>query len=600
MIGTALVIAAIALPWLILLPLHGAAAMIAHAATLVAAFHGAGLVVGRLAHQRTAAPLLVVQWGIAALIGISGLAIAVHAGTLATHAVLVFGFAAVHTGSLGMRFAQSADRIEASVAQSQTWVVPVALLAGLGALAIVGAAGDTLVQPFDDEGHVLAQLKRLLDTGQLADSIGYPRRAQLGGQIALAAVLAGAGDGVTRIGESLAAVLALGLAVSRIRARDTSSALWASLLVVSAFALALAPFDPTPCWMAVGLVVALYAMLTDTEPVPALPLALTAGALVALRYELAPIAAIAMIVRWWPRRTDHRTTAVLLGGVLAVTVPLLIARTLAWRAVPALAHAALAGPPQAAIAARIAIAAAIAIPASFVLRIALPENPTLRGVATATAAALGALVAHLTGPGAYSLRLAWPIAIAFAITVVIELARSRWSGPGALIGSLVLCLLLYEGREAPGRLRWSRRMAAAATSLEALQRPPSSGAERYAALLAITPPGATVAGWVNEPERLDYGRHRIVDLRTPAGARLRSHRWADHASAFEPLLAQLGASYLLIEADDAAAQRTRTDLLYRFVCQTPLPICADDLEAIALHHRTAGQIDNLRLVDLHP
>ena len=88
-IARALVGLAIALPWGTLLPLRGAAAVLAHAITLVAAFHGAGVVVARIAGQRLVAPLLVVQWGIAALIGLSGLAIAVHAGTLASHAILV-------------------------------------------------------------------------------------------------------------------------------------------------------------------------------------------------------------------------------------------------------------------------------------------------------------------------------------------------------------------------------------------------------------------------------------------------------------------------------------------------------------------------------
>jgi len=279
------------------------------------------------------------------------------------------------------------------------------------------------------------------------------------------------------------------------------------------------------------------------------------------------------------------------------------------------------------------LAAAIALPASFVLRLALAERRT-RWVAVATAVALGALAAHVTGAGPYALRLAWPIGIAFAITLVIELSGNRSSGaslgaspgaslgaspgaslgaspgasldplpgaslgPAALITALVLGVLLQEGRDAPGRLRWSRRLAAAATDIEALRRPPGDGAERYAELLAGVPPGATVAVWVAEPERLDYARHRIVDLRTPAGARLREFRWAAHASPLAPLLAQLPAAFLLIEADDAHVQRVQTDLLYRLLCQPERPICADDLEAIALGHPIAAQRDRLRLVDL--
>ena len=608
-IGSAVVGAAIALPWLVLLPLHGAAAVVTHAITLVAAFHGAGLAVAWLARRRTGSPWLRVQWGVAALIGLSGLAIAAGAGTLATHAVLVFGAAAVHTGSLGLRFVYYAGRFEDSLTGPRTWLVPTVVLAALGTLAVLGAAGDTLARPFDDDGHVLAQLKRVLDTGTLGDSIGYPRTAQLGAQIALGAVASGAGDGFARIVEALALVLALGLALWRIRARDPSAALWAVLLIVAAFALALAPTDPLPCWTAAGLTVALYAMLSEPEPPPALPFAITAGALIALRYELAPIAVVAVIAAWAPRRTDHRRTAMLIGGVLAVGVPFLVTRMVAWAAVPPAARAALAAAAtsgahrEAALAVRLLIAAAIAVPAACVLRVALPGSRALGWAATATAVALGALVAHVTGAGPYALRLAWPIGIAFAITLVIELARSRWSGPTALIASLVLCVLIYEGREAPGRLRWSRRMAAAATSVAYLEHPPGAPTEPgapYAALLAGVPPGATVAVWVTEPERLDYARHRIIDLRTPAGARLRVHRWDAHTSKLEALLAALSASFVLVEGDDAHVQRTQADLIYRLVCGAARPICADDLEALAVNHRVVARRDNVALVALVP
>ena len=618
-IAVGLVGAAIALPWLTVLPVHGIAAALAHALTLIAAFHGAGLAVARLAHQREASPWLVVPWGIAALCGLSGIAIAAGLGTRAGQTALVFGFVAVHTGTLVVGFARYAGLARDGLAGPRTWLVPAALLAALGTLAVLGAAGEPLARPFDDEGHVLAQLRRVLDTGALADPIGYPRRAGLGGQIALAAVAAGAGDAFACLVEPLALVLALGLAGSRLGARDPSSALWATLLIVTAFGLALAPTDPLPCWTASVLIAALYAMLCEAAPPPALPLAITAGALIALRFELAPVAAVAVIAAWWPRRADHRRTAILLGGVLAAVVPLFVARTVAWRAVPPIAHAALAPPREAALAGRLLLAAAIAVPAAFVLQLALPARRT-RWVGIATAVALGALAARVTGTGPYALRLAWPIAIAFAITLVNELARNRSSGPSlgpaALITSLLLGVFLYEGREAPGRLRWSRRLAAAATNLDALdaldvpeapdvpdvpdarRRPPTGAAERYAELLASVPPGATVAVWVADPERLDYARHRIVDLRTPAGARLREFRWAAHASPLAPLLAQLPAAFLLIEADDAHVQRVQTDLLYRFVCQTARPICADDLEAIAQSHPIAAQRDNLRLVDL--
>ena len=89
-----------------------------------------------------------------------------------------------------------------------------------------------------------------------------------------------------------------------------------------------------------------------------------------------------------------------------------------------------------------------------------------------------------------------------------------------------------------------------------------------------------------------------------SAARLREFRWPAHASRVAPLLGQVSAAFLLIEADDARVQRTQTDLLYRVLCrslyQPALPICADDLEAIALHHRVIARRDNLQLVELRP
>jgi hypothetical protein len=612
-IASGLVAAAIALPWLTLLPLPGGAAVIAHALTLVAAFHGAGLVVAGLAGQpsRVAgpgarSPWLAFQWGAAALIGLSGLAIAAGVGTLATHAVLVFGSVAVHTGNVGLRFTSHVARVEESLAGPHSWLVPAALLAGLGTLAVLAAAADPLAQPFDDDGHVVAQLRRVLDTGALGDPIGYPRSTQLGAQIALAAVASGAGDGFARIVDALAMMLALGLAVSRIGGRDPGSALWAVILIAAAFALALAPGDPLPCWTAVGLTLALYAMLSDTEPAPALPLAITAGALIALRHELAPIAAVAVIAAWWSRRTDHRRTAVLLGGVCGVSLPFVVARMLAWRSVPLIAHAA--GPPELALVLRLALAAAIAAPAACVLRLALPDSRALRWAALATVVALGAIAAQVTGAGPYSRGLAWPIAIAFAITVAVELARTRWSGPAALVTSLVLCVVVAEGRAAPGPLRWSHRLADATTTIAYLAHPPAEPPEPYSALLASVPTGATVAVWVIEPERLDYADHRIIDLRTPAGARLRGDHWSrdpanlrsSTGAALEAVLAALPTSFLLIEDRDARAQSRgpTSALFHRLACQTLPAVCADDLEAIARRHRTIAQHGPVRLVEL--
>jgi hypothetical protein len=601
-IARALVALAVALPWLVVAPLHGLAAAAAQVLVVVAAFHGAGLAVAWLAGRREAPPLVAVQWGIAALIGLSGIAIAARAGTRSVQLALVFGGAAVHSAALAVHSGRYVERARASLAAPRAALVPAALLAGLGALTVLGAAGHHFAQPFDDDGHLLAQLRRVLDTGALADPVGYPRRGGLGAQVALAALASSPGGPFAEVVEPLALALALGLALSRLRIADATGALWAAIVVAAGYGLALAPFDPLPCWTAVGLCAALYQMAGDDEP-PALPLAITAGALAALRHELAAIAAVVVIAAWWRRPRDLRRAAILLGGALAVALPFAIARAAAWRSISPGAAAAVAAlaaapgaAPAAAIAVRAALTAALAVPGATLLRLALPGR-TLATAATATAVALGVVVTHLAVAGHHSVRLAWPIAIGFALALVTELARSRRSGPAALIAALALCAVIHDGLEATGHRRWPVRLAAAATDLGYVRRPPAA-ADPYAALLAGVPAGATVAVWLAEPERLDYARHRILDLRTPAGARLREHLWRSHAPAAAPLLAALRADYLLFEADDARVLRIQTDLLYRWLCRTPRPICDDDLEAVARDHPVAAERAGLRLIDL--
>ena len=167
--------AALALPWLTLLPLTGAAGVLALAAALIAALHGAGLAVARLGGDDDAPPALVIQWGIAAVIAASGAATLLGLGTLAAHAALVFGLAAVHTGALATRFTRYVRRVDDVLAEPRAWLGPAIVLGALGALAVLGAAGEPLARPFDDDGHVPAQLHRLLTTGALASGSTYTR-----------------------------------------------------------------------------------------------------------------------------------------------------------------------------------------------------------------------------------------------------------------------------------------------------------------------------------------------------------------------------------------------------------------------------------------
>ncbi|HUJ63369.1 MAG TPA: hypothetical protein VLX92_32950, partial [Kofleriaceae bacterium] len=286
--GAAVIAALLAIvPLVSLLPveLGGVADTLLACATLAAAWHGTGQLVARAAGRRTA-PLVAIQWGIAAALALGGMAIALHAFHLVRPVLLAAGLVAHAIYVLARR-----DQLRLAFGP---WAVPVALVAVVALVAILGSAGAP-IRPFDDDGNVLAQLVRLHATGGLGDAIGYPRMSQLGGALAIAGLAPDPALGLA-LDRGLGLALALALAVARIRPRDGAGALWASLTVVVASALAFAPGDAAPCWLAVGLAIALVATIDDgiTSTRDALPAGLVAGALVALRYELAPFALVAL------------------------------------------------------------------------------------------------------------------------------------------------------------------------------------------------------------------------------------------------------------------------------------------------------------------
>ena len=592
--GIGLVAAAIA-PWLVLAPMTGVLAAAASALALAAAAHGAGVLLGALARRPDAHPLLAVQWGTAALIGALGLALAAGVADLAMQAVLLYGCVAAHTAVIAVRFAAYRARLAAARRGVRFWLVPCALLAALAILHVLGAAGDLDGRPFDDDGHVIAQLQRLRETGDLGDPIGYARHAQLGGQLVWDALATAGGDvHLARLAEGLAFVLALGLALARLRPPgelDTASGLWGLLLVLAGSAFTYVRPDPAPCWTAVGLVLGLHATLADRSGPEAgppgsvtrgrpggassLPVAVMAGALIALRFELAPVAAVALAAAWWPDRGSLRRTAVLAAGALAVAAPFVAARGLAWSSVPADARAFLA-PPSHALGLQLALAAGAAAACAPLVAVTWRERP-LRWFGAGAALAIAGVASQLTGERPYATGFLWPLAIAGAIAIVIELARTRRSTTGALLISLVVMVLIYEGRAAGGRKRWARRYIDLALDVEYLRtaRDPAPISSGYEPLLRHLPPGATVAVWVLRPDRLDYSAPlRLFDLRTPRAAWLRGPSWPPDRAPLDDFLALAGADYLLLEE------------------------AAPGLEAVARRHPVIAQTGGVRLIDL--
>lgn len=553
-VTTSAIVAVLALaPWLALLPLAGSAPVITGALMFAAACHGAGLVLARIAGVDHVRPLLAAQWGLAALVVLAGLAIAASVFGAYTQRTLLVALTLVHSYVLLRGFAELRTRIAALAATRSVWVVPALLLACIGVLYILGAAGNITGRPFDDDGHVLGQLQRLRDTGTLGDAIGYPRQAQLGGQLALAA-LATAGSDVhlARVAEAIAFVLALVLVCTQIGARDAARGVWCALVVITASALTFVAADPATCWTAVGLTVALYAMLAAPAPAPPLPLALTAGALITLRLELAPIAIVAVAAAAWRDRRDRWRIASLAGGIIVAVTPYLIARTLAWSSLPG-AVAAVAAPARGSLAVQLGLFAGVAL-ASAPLVVFIKDR-SLRWLAIAGACVIAGIASQLLGDRPYAARMLWPFAIAFGLVLVIELAARPRLTAAALLLALVGCVLIQEGRDARGRKRWTRRYLDLAEHAEYVRAAGTVPATRPYALLSRTPAGSTIAVWVTSPERLDYARHRIIDLRTPRIARALPRPVPAATAKLDELASAAGADFLLVDTPGAHASR---------------------------------------------
>lgn len=506
-----LTVAIIGAPWLAMLPVGGVLAIVVHALAFVAAFHGWGLVV---AQRARVSAFLAIQWGIAAVIAIAGLAIALHRYTEVVQIAVVFGGVAIHSATLAIRFRATSATLTRLLADARWWLVPVGAIVVIGLLYVVGSAGDVTARPFDDDGHVLGQLRGLADTGALADPIGAPRIAQLGGQLGILAIVSVVGDlHFAHMIDALACLLVLGLACARIEPRTGRRAIWIAVLIVVVIAMPIAIDDLAPTWLAVGLIVALFVSIADGAPARAV--GLVAGALIALRLEFAPLAVVAIALAG---RHDRKRALAIVATAALVVVPFAIARAMAWASVAdGVRH--LAVPSRGGLVAHVAIALGVTAIATPILLV------VVRGtVALASAASLGAIVGGVFGPLAFGGRLAWPIAIAVFVVLVIDLARQgRTRSIVPFVVLIVACSIVQAGQTATGRMRWTRReldLAGAAGYIGATHAW-SPASAMYAAAFAAIPEGATVALWVRQPEAVDHAHHRILDLRTPRVPRAR-------------------------------------------------------------------------------
>lgn len=578
-------------PWLRVLPVGSPlVAVLLAAVTLTAACHGAGQLVSLAMRGRLGDPALAIGWGLAALLVLGGVLVAVHAFA----ALPLLGAAA---GFHSLLVVRERERVRERIARAELqgalpWI---ALLALAALLQIAGTAGSGL-RPFDDDGNVLGQIARLVQTGTLDDAVGAPRVFQLGG----AEVLGALGDDpllALAVDRGLAFVLTLVLACTRLARTQAHGGMLAALVVLGALALSFVTPDAAPCWSGVLLLLTAYVTLealgldavgganegTTERPTAALIVAIVAAALVSLRLEFAPPAATVVIGAWFAGRADRGTKrlALLLGVMLAALAPYAIARQLAWSSVGQ-DVASLVAPKLPGLGVRALLFVAVLVPAAYVMTIVLPR----RWPALATAAGIAGIVSQLAGDRPYATHFVWPIAIAAMLVLVVEVSRAAPSAatPRALVVTAFAVLLVYEGATASGRSRWSTRVADLAEGIEYLRHAAPSTATRtdYAKVLATVPAGARVAVWVAQPERLDYTRHELVDLRTPRVARYRELVMRPHRRSLARIAKT--ARYLVVELDDSYIARSQGNVVYRALCADldANPACADDLEALAL------------------
>lgn len=574
-VATVLVWAAILSPWLVVVPV-GSAIVATLAATLamLAALHGFGLALAR-GSRCTVDAALATAWGLAVVIAIGGAATLLGIFTRTAGIALAFAGIALHTLLLlrerEARVAALASALRPH--EARWWLPPVALVIALGALHVLGSAGDLAARPFDDETHHLAQLQRLWDTGALGDAVGFARESQLGGQLVVSSLasLLGHGAAIRWMDSGIGMVLVLVLVVARVRPRDAAEALWALAVVLVLSAAAFVAADPASCWIACGLLLALYTI----DRTAWLPAGLLVGAAATLRHELIPVALAAALA------LERRGRVALVAA--AVVAPLAIARVLAHAELPAAARALI--EVDRITLPRIGLFVALVLILATVLVRLLGSAG--RAAAYGTAAGIAGIASQLGGDRPYATRFLWPIMLAALAAYTILLARERLRATGVVV-LLVLAALVVEGREARGRVRWSRRYAELAGSIAYLRTMDGAPARAgsYDALLARVPAGATVAAWVARPHELPYEHHRLVDLRTPRLARLRMAPWERGAGRLQRLLDALAPAYLLVEEDHEARARIDTTP-GAWWCELLAEACSDDLERAAGYRELA-------------
>jgi len=607
LVAAALTIATMVVPWLVWTPLASspAAVIICGAIALVGACHGFGRILGRIAHYEEVDAALAVQWGVATLIGVAGVMLVF--GVYSARLLLVAGTLA-HTADSLLRFRARWSAWEDVLGRDRLFyaTLPATLLGVLALVHVLAGAGAIDDRAFDDDTNIVAQVARLDDSGALGDAIGYPRVVQLGGRAAFDGLVAAFADPrAVRLVEGLALALVLWLACARLRPRDATSAIWASLVVIAGSAFTMPWPDRLPLWLPAGLLATAIFTLHDArrDTRSQLPLVVLAGALVVLRIELAPVGLILLVATWWlgrgPMRQEVRRLGLLFAIFAGIVAAYAVAREAAWSEVDSVART-LIEPRRGSTLIRLFTSLAIGFAVLPALLLVVPretEMHTLRWLACATAAGIGGVAGKIAGERLFGVRSLWILTIAAVVVLVVEVSRRRELDRLAFGVVIVLSLIVWEARSEPGRGRWSWRYYELMHDVEYTRHASTEGGA-YAEVLATVPAGDRIAVWVTRPELLDYARYKVIDLRTPRAAKLRDPIGSD--SRLRRLVHASRARWLLFEVDEGYHNRRPGSRLHELLCPrgSREDWCTDALERIMRDHPVVASQHGIALFEL--
>jgi hypothetical protein len=492
------------------------------------ALHGLGRIVGRGSHAPEAPVALVLSWGLAVYLALGGWLAALG---LFCRPVQIATIGLGLLAHLGWIFAAPTARA-AGIMESSLSARAALALAGFVLLLILGAAGAQTGEFSDGDGFLLGALARLDQSGELGDTVSLPRHTQLGGGVILTALTMMLSDPLAS--HSVDAGLGIGLCIALLWStrREPCSRTYAGFAVIAlVMGVPELPFDLAPRWTCTALVVATYLSLqrawSHSERVrQRYPAVLLAAATATLLHAGLGLLVVVVASAWRATSPAQRRRFLLgAGGVALATLggyfmawtrgDTAVAAHLPWLA-PGWPLRALAGGGGAlvlwamlSLATRqlgdralstIVLGAATAIAIGTALAPALPSAASLVFpfvVGTLLLLAIAGLEQPLLP------HRVPPLAVVSVVAVVLALGgfRFRLGIPPLTSGDRLAAYLAHARHYAT-----SRRVEFAAQRVE------------YRDALASIAPGARVGLWVERPDLVDYTRHHVIDLRSPASA----------------------------------------------------------------------------------